>query len=104
MRAILVLPWVGYTVRRGQFRAEGLEKAKIDIEADGNDAVLDVGNGGLRRARHLAKLLLADLPRRAPRLKHGPGLAQASDGVCGQGIHSPLIAQRRYFVNIALEL
>lgn len=89
MRAILVLPWVGYTVRRGQFRAEGLEKAKIDIEADGNDAVLDVGNGGLRGARHLAKLLLADLPRSAPRLQHGPGLAEASDGVCGQGVHGP---------------
>ena len=104
MRAILVLPWVGYTVRRGQFRAEGLEKAKIDIEADGNDAVLDVGNGGLRRSRHLAKLLLADLPRRTPRLQHGPSLTQASDGVCGQGVHGISIAQGRYFVNIALAI
>lgn len=104
IRAILALPWVGYAIRRGQFRTEGFQEAQVDIEADGHDAVLDVGNGGLRRSRHLAKLLLADLPRRTPRLQHGPGLAQASDGVCGQGIHSLSIAQRRYLVNIADEL
>ena len=101
MRAILALPLVSQTIRRRQFGAEGLQEAQVDIEADGHDAVLDVGNGGLRGARHLAKLLLADLPRRAPRLQHGPGLAEASDGVCGQGIHGRLIAQGRLFANIA---
>src|SRR6056297_2105257 len=95
IRVILALPRVGYAIRRGQFRTEGLEEAQIDIEADGHDAVLDVGNGGLRGARHLAKLLLADLPRRTPRLQHGPGLAQASDGICGQGVHGFPIAQGR---------
>lgn len=104
MRAILALPWVGYTIRRGQFCAEGLQEAQVDIEADGHDAVLDIGNGGLRCSRHLAKLLLADLPRRSPRLQHGSSLAQASDGVWRQTRHAEPIAFGRYFVNIADEL
>lgn len=104
MRAILVLPRVGYTIRRGQFRTEGLEEAQVDVEADGNDAVLDVGNGGLRRARHLAKLLLADLPRSSPRPQHGASLPETSDGICGCAPHCALIAPKPYFVNIALGL
>jgi len=104
MRAISGLPRVGYAIRRGQFRAEGLEEAQVDVEAGRYDAVLDVGNGRLRRTRHLAKLLLAHLPRRAPRLQHGPGLAQASDGVWRQTRHAELIACGRYFDNIADEL
>ena len=104
MRAILAMPRVSYAIRRGKFRPEGLEKAQVHVEADGNDAVLDIGNGGLRRARHLAKLLLADLPRRSPRLQHGSSLAQASDGVWRQTRHVEPIAFGRYFVNIADEL
>ena len=50
MRAILWPPGVSYAIRRGQFRTEGLEKAQVHIEADGYDAVFDVGNGGLRSA------------------------------------------------------
>lgn len=101
IRAILPLPRVRYTIRHGQFRAKGLEKTQVDIEADRYDAVFDVGNGGLRCSRHLAKLLLADLPRRSPRPQHGPGLAQASDGVWRQTRHVEPIAFGRYFVNIA---
>lgn len=104
MRAISGLPRVRYTVRRGQFGTEGLEKAQVDVEADGHDAVLDVGNGGLRRSRHLAELLLADLPRRSPRPQHGASLPETSDGICGRAPHCALIAPKQYFVNISLGL
>ena len=92
MRAMLALPRVSYTIRRGQFGTEGLEKAQVDIEADGHDTVFDIRNGGLRRSCYLSKLLLADLPRHSPRLQHGPSLSEASNRVCGQGIHGQLIA------------
>jgi hypothetical protein len=42
MRAILVLPRVGYTIRCGQFSTKGLEKTQIDIKADRHDTVLDI--------------------------------------------------------------
>jgi len=52
--AILVLPLASYTIRRGQFRAQGLQEAQVDIEADGYDTVLYIRYGGLRRPCNLA--------------------------------------------------
>ena len=74
MRAISELAPAADTIRRREFRAQGFEEAQIDIQADGNDAVLDIRNGGLRGARHLAKLFLAELLSHPSGTKDGPGV------------------------------
>ena len=101
MRAISELAPAADTIRRREFRAQGFEEAQIDIQADGNDAVLDIRNGGLRGARHLAKLFLAELLSHPSGTKDGPGLAQASNRMWCRIHHLAKIAHRLYLVNIA---
>ena len=56
----------------GQLSTEGFEKAQIDVEADRNDARLDIRDGGLGSAGRFGELLLG----------HPPGTPTGAKGSC----------------------
>ena len=100
-RAMSVRILIRHAPGHGQLSTEGFEKAQIDVEADRNDACLDIRDSGLGSTRRFSELLLGHPLGTPAGAKGSCRLPEAPYGM-GEGLfHSKLIVHRRYFVNIA---